>query len=104
MNILYSIHELPSYANKQLGITTGACVNEGYDREAAIESAQQYYCERAEEDGEYGEGERDAILVIYNEDTDTETTEEITLSWHAERDTYDGGRFDYYSSRGCRHG
>lgn len=104
MTILYSIHEPPTYANKQRGITLGACLCEDYDREKAIESAQEYYCNRAEEDGEYGEGERDAILVAYNKDTDAESVEEITLTWHAEKDDYDGGRFDYYSSRGCKHG
>jgi hypothetical protein len=37
------------------------------------------------DDGEYGDGERDATLVIYDEKTDNETLEDITLSWHCEK-------------------
>lgn len=93
MAILYSV-----YNDQKLS----ACITEDYDRAKAIADAEAYYCNRAEEDSEYGAGERDAVLVIYNDDTDAESVEEITLKWHAEKDTYDGGRFDYYNSRGCK--
>lgn len=101
MTILYSIYETPGFVEKQRGMTLGSCITEGEDRQKTIEAAQDYYCNRAEEDGEYGDGEQDAILVAYNEDTDAESLEEITLSWHAEKDDYDGGRFDYLAGIGA---
>lgn len=101
MKLFYSVYEAPSYIEKQQGRMLGACITEGEDRAKTIEDAENYYCNRMEEDGEYGEGEQEAVLVFYNEDNGAEKLKDITLTWHAERDTYDGGRFDYLAGIGA---
>lgn len=78
-----------------------ACITDGYDRQQVIQAAEDYYCTRAEENSEWGDGEHDAVLITYDETTDAESAEEITLRWHAEKDTYDGGRFDYLAGIGA---
>lgn len=83
--ILYSVYERSNLALTSDGIDLGACVTEDYDRAKAIEAAESYYADQAADDGEYGEGERDALLVIYNEEDDSEKVEEITLSWDCEQ-------------------
>jgi hypothetical protein len=99
---VYAVYETPSFIEKQRGQTLGSCITDGYGRDQVIADAEDFYCTRAEEEAEYGEGERDALLVTHDEKTDAESVEPITLKWQAVRDTYDGGRFDYYSSRGCK--
>lgn len=93
MNKIYII-----YANKN------ECVSEGYVRAEVIEKAEDYFRRQAEANEQWGDGEKEAELVTVCTDDSEEKIERITLSWHAEKDTYDGGRFDYHSSRGCKHG
>ncbi|MGB0817790.1 MAG: hypothetical protein ACPGQQ_02700 [Candidatus Puniceispirillaceae bacterium] len=97
---LYSVYDAPSFIERQQGRQLGGCITEANDRAEAIKEAEDFYCQQMVEDCEYGEYDREAILVTYDESTGKETTEKITLSWHAEPDLYDGGRADYYASRG----
>jgi len=93
MSVIYSVYEIKN------GENSGYCVTENDDRASAIASAQDYYCERAEQNGEYGQGECDVMIVTYDEKTNIETEEVITLKWYAMKDVYDGGRYDFYTSR-----
>ncbi len=77
------------------------CYTEGYNREEVIARATAYFANRLAEDYEYGEHDRDVKLIIYNEETGNETIEDLTLEFVVEKDCdeYDGGRFDYNTSR-----
>lgn len=72
---LYSVYER---SNMSLGkLDLGACVTEADTRDDVIREATEYY-----EEAMYDDCERDVILVTYDDDTDNETLEEITLSWN----------------------
>lgn len=73
--------------------TDGRVITDGRDKDKVIERAKDwlYECERW--------GEEDCILRITDPETDNATDETITLNIVCEDDGYDGGRWDYYSSR-----
>jgi len=51
------------------------------------------------EDHEYGQWKDDVVIVGYNEDGNEIYRREHTARVYVEKDTYDEGRFDYYTSR-----
>lgn len=61
------------------------CYTDGYDRQKVIDATRDYFEERAFDDGEYGDGERDVILTTHIWDTGEETEETITIEWCAEK-------------------
>lgn len=105
MTKIYSVHEEPDFIQRQRKQTLGSCITEGEDRNKTIAAAERYKSELAADAGEYGSFEDYALLVTRDDSNDTETIERIVLKWHATKDTYDGGRFDYMAGigaiRGC---
>ena len=67
--MLYSVHHLPSITDTYLG----NCLTEASTREEAIDRAQTYL------DNHYDNGEYDLILLIRDEHSHDEVTENITL-------------------------
>lgn len=79
--------------------TPHAILCEGSTREDVLKQAHDYYQECQADDDVWGEG--GYVILIHEIDDDGEivSTEEMELTVVTEKDFYDGGRFDYYSSR-----
>lgn len=71
------------------------CIAEGYSRDEAIQSAREHLETKSVENDEYGEFSERFTLTITAEDSELEKIESIEIEWETQRDTYDGGRFDY---------
>lgn len=91
---IYSIYEAPDFMQQLNGVKLGACITEDEIKDVALDSAAGYYQERCEENGEYGNGSAD-MIVVCTDDDGRETLEEATVEWCAVRDLYDNGRRDY---------
>ena len=97
---MFSVYEEPSYAQRLAKVELGQCVSEEHKtKEEAIEKAEQVFLLKAVDNDEWGKGDASCILYIYDDETGNETIEPVTIEWEAEKDNYDGGRFDYISSR-----
>lgn len=59
------------------------CIADGFDRGAVINSANDYFYNVMIEDGEKDFAE-DVFLIAYDEDKETETTEQLHLEGEAE--------------------
>lgn len=97
MGIVYSIHK-PTFLDKAKG-RLGDCITDGYDKETVIAKAINFFETKMIDDGEVGEAEEGVTLYSYDEDTDAEKEQAITLKISVEDDGYDHGRFDYNHSR-----
>lgn len=79
--MIYSIFEKPNMVQKANGDKFSDCICEGDTRQEAIEKAKAYLAGVAGETGAL-----DAILVEYDEDTDAEKMEDITIEWVVENE------------------
>lgn len=100
--VYFAVCELPSADLKNKGIFSGEIITDGFNKHSVIQAALMHLITTSEENEEWGEHERELVLFTQDENED-EIYEIIKLEWVAEKDEYDGGRYDYYSSRGCTH-
>jgi hypothetical protein len=80
----YSIYELPTYVQQCNGLKEGGCITENDDRDEVISDAEDFMCQRALDEGFYGDGEKEVILETFNTETEQYEREIITLNWFAE--------------------
>ena len=81
----YSINELPTDADLKTGLKYSlTTITEGDSRNTVIADAEDYYRDKAMNDGLYGDGEQEAILVVTDCDTEQEYSGVITLTWFAD--------------------
>lgn len=76
----YSIYELPTWQDKQMGSTLGGCITERDNLDAALDAARRYYAQRNSEDGIYGDDEINVIVMDQDE-----TRSELTLKFRADQ-------------------
>lgn len=97
MGIVYSIHN-PTWLEKKQN-KLGDCICDGYNKEKVIAEAINYFEVQMLDADECGLDEKEVLLYSYNEETDEEKEEFITLKIEVEDDSYDHGRFDFNHSR-----
>jgi hypothetical protein len=78
----YAIHELPTYKQTCQGERYAPHSSfEGNDKHNLIEQAENYYCEKSMDNGEYGDGEQEVYLVTMDDDGNVIDEEVINLTW-----------------------
>tara|TARA_R110000764_G_scaffold116029_1_gene202953 strand:- start:18792 stop:19085 length:294 start_codon:yes stop_codon:yes gene_type:complete len=81
----YSINELPTDKDLKAGLKYSLTeITEGDSRNTVIADAEDYYRDKAIDNGVYGDGEQEVVLVVTDCDTEREYTEVITLTWFAD--------------------
>lgn len=76
----------------------GDVVCDGYDLAKVIGTYIEHMQQLAAEDGEYYRWS-EVVTINVTDENDQESTIEQTLHFDSKDDGYDGGRFDYNSSR-----
>lgn len=84
--MLYAIHELPTYKEICDGLKMSLqAVTEADTREDAIAKAEEYYRFQAQDNGEYGDGEKEVILYTIPA-IGFAHRETIKLTWFCDED------------------
>jgi hypothetical protein len=100
---IFAIYTLPNTADEKRGDILGTCVLERDTRLKAIVAAEAHFEDRAFENGNYGPGSEDILIVSYDGETDEEVIEPAKLGWFTIRPTrrMNDNRFDYLAGIGA---
>ena len=79
---MYAIHKLPTYKQTCEGLKYAPHSSfEGDDKDDVIESAENYFRQKAIDEGQYDEGEQEVYLVTMDDDGNVIDEEVINLTW-----------------------
>lgn len=81
----YTINELPTYKEICKGLKYGLnSVLESDSKDDIIAEAEDFFCNKSLDNGEYGDGELEVFLITHNDDGEIIAENIITITWFGE--------------------